>query len=59
MEANVSKETSRSPNAPKAGSKKSPPPKKRPKEAPVEDADDQRVKQGDYSDKHSSGRKVS
>ncbi|WP_164989038.1 hypothetical protein [Bosea sp. Tri-54] len=55
----MSKETSRSPNAPKAGSKKSPPPKKRPKEAPVEDADDQRVKQGDYSDKHSSGRKVS
>ncbi|WID99267.1 hypothetical protein QO058_14090 [Bosea vestrisii] len=55
----MSKETSRSPNAPKAGSKKSTPAKKRPKEGPVEDADDRRVKQSDYSDKYSSGRKMS
>lgn len=59
LEANVSRDTSRSTNAPKARSKKSTPPKKRPKETRGEDADDQRVKQGDYSDKYSSGRKVS
>ncbi|WP_156412077.1 hypothetical protein [Bosea sp. Root483D1] len=54
----MSKEKSRSPKTQKAGSKNTPP-KKGPKDSPVKDADDQRVKQGDYSDKYSSGRKVS
>lgn len=53
----MSKEKSRSPKPQKAGSKTSP--KNRAEKAPAKDADDRRVKQGDYSDKYSSGGKVS